>query len=97
MILAAVAEGERDRIRDAKRHLAAQGVFSGGKKPFGFDIVKDGEISRLVPNATEQAAIKKMKAMRKANKTLREIGVALDMPHKTVARILDREKVPPDR
>ena len=100
-ILAAVAEGERDRIRerirDAKRHLAAQGVFSGGKKPFGFDIIKDGEISRLVPNATEQAAIEKMKAMRKANKTLREIGAALDMPHKTVARILDREKVPPDR
>jgi hypothetical protein len=49
---------------------------------------------RLVPNATEQAAIEKMKAMRKANKTLREIGAALDMPHKTVARILDREKVP---
>jgi len=97
-ILAAVAEGERDRIRerirDAKRHLAAQGVFSGGKKPFGFDIVKDGEISRLVPNAAEQAAIKKMKAMRKANKTLREIGTALNMPFKTVARILDREKVP---
>ena len=38
-ILAAVAEGERDRIRerirDAKRHLASQGVFSGGKRPFG--------------------------------------------------------------
>jgi DNA invertase Pin-like site-specific DNA recombinase len=35
-ILAAVAEGERDRlrerIRDAKRHLASQGVFSGGKR-----------------------------------------------------------------
>ena len=43
-----------------------------------------------MPNATEQAAIEKMKAMRKANKTLREIGTALDMPHKTVARILDR-------
>jgi hypothetical protein len=35
-----------------------------------------------------------MKAMRKANKTLREIGAALDMPYTTVARILDREKVP---
>jgi putative DNA-invertase from lambdoid prophage Rac len=49
-ILAAVAEGERDRIRerirDAKRHLTAQGVFSGGKRPFGFDIFEDGEISR---------------------------------------------------
>ena len=34
------------------------------------------------------------KAMRKANKTLREIGTALNMPFKTVARILDREKAP---
>jgi hypothetical protein len=35
-----------------------------------------------------------MKAMRKANKTLREIGTALNMPFKAVARILDREKAP---
>ena len=95
-ILAAVAEGERDRIRerirDAKRHLAAQGVFSGGKRPFGFDIIKDGDISRLVPNASEQAAIARMKAMRKKNATFREIGAALNMPYKTVARILERVK-----
>jgi putative DNA-invertase from lambdoid prophage Rac len=42
-ILAAVAEGERDRlrerIRDAKRHLTSPGVFSGGRRPFGFDLV----------------------------------------------------------
>jgi putative DNA-invertase from lambdoid prophage Rac len=95
-ILAAVAEGERDRIRerirDAKRHLAAQGVFSGGKRPFGFDIVVDGAISRLVPNATEQAAIARMKTMRKKNATFREIGAAFNMRHKTVARILERVK-----
>jgi DNA invertase Pin-like site-specific DNA recombinase len=51
-ILAAVAEGERDRlrerIRDAKRHLASQGVFSGGSRPFGYDVVLDGEVRRLV-------------------------------------------------
>ena len=50
-ILAAVAEGERDRIRerirDAKRHLTSRGVFSGGKRPFGYDIVLDGETSRM--------------------------------------------------
>ena len=91
-ILAAVAEGERDRIRDAKRHLAAQSIFSGGKRPFGFDIVKDGDVSRLVPNASEQAAIARMKAMRKKNATFREIGAALKLPHKTVARILERVK-----
>jgi hypothetical protein len=30
--------------------------------------------------------------MRKANKTFREIGAAVNMPHKTVARILERVK-----
>jgi DNA invertase Pin-like site-specific DNA recombinase len=93
-ILAAVAEGERDRlrerIRDTKRHLTPQGVFSGGKRPFGFDIVPDGDISRLVPNAAEQAVVARMKAMRKKGETYRAIGAALDMPHKTVQRILDR-------
>ena len=63
-ILAAVAEGERDRlrerIRDAKRHLASQGIYSGGKRPFGFDIVLDGETRRLVPNAEETATIERM-------------------------------------
>jgi Resolvase, N terminal domain len=59
-ILAAVAEGERDRIRerirDAKRHLTAQGVFSGGKRPFGTDIVRFDSVGcdgcclkRLIP------------------------------------------------
>jgi DNA invertase Pin-like site-specific DNA recombinase len=93
-ILAAVAEGERDRIRerirDAKRHLAAQGVFSGGKRPFGFDIVQDGEIARLVPNADEQAAIARMQEMRKASATFREIGTVFCKGPKTIQRILDR-------
>jgi DNA invertase Pin-like site-specific DNA recombinase len=50
-ILSAVAENERDRIRerirDVKRHLASQGIYGGGKRPFGYDIV-DG---RLVPKS----------------------------------------------
>src|SRR5215204_2551573 len=53
-ILSAVAENERDRIRerirDVKRHLAAQGVYGGGKRPFGFDVVGEGKAKRLVPN-----------------------------------------------
>jgi putative DNA-invertase from lambdoid prophage Rac len=93
-ILAAVAEGERDRIRerirDAKRHLAAQGVFSGGKRPFGLDIVQDGETSRLVPNVEEQADIARMQAMRQEGATYRQIGAAIGKGPKTVQRILDR-------
>jgi putative DNA-invertase from lambdoid prophage Rac len=42
-ILSAVAENERDRIRDrireVKRHLASQGVYGGGERPFGYDVM----------------------------------------------------------
>lgn len=94
-ILAAVAESERDRIRerirDVKRHLAAQGVYGGGKRPFGFDVI-DG---RVVPNAAEQAAIKRMTEMRAAGATYRaicaETGIA---DPTTVKRILERQQNP---
>jgi putative DNA-invertase from lambdoid prophage Rac len=93
-ILAAVAEGERDRlrerIRDGKRQRALQGVFAGGKRPFGSDIVQDGEISRLAPNAEEQAIIAQMQAMRQDGATYRQIGASIGKGPKTVQRILDR-------
>jgi putative DNA-invertase from lambdoid prophage Rac len=93
-ILAAVAEGERDRIRerirDAKRHLASQGVFGGGTRPFGYDIVPDGEISRLVPNPTETAVIERMKTMRRDGATYRAIGAVTGHGPKSVQRILER-------
>ena len=93
-ILAAVAEGERDRIRerirDAKRHLASQGVYSGGKRPFGYDIVLDGDISRFVPNVAEMAVIERMKAMRRDGATYRAIGAVTGHGPKSVQRILER-------
>ncbi|WGD55087.1 recombinase family protein [Bradyrhizobium sp. CB1650] len=93
-ILAAVAEGERDRIRerirDAKRHLASKGVFSGGKRTYGFDIVKDGDVRRIVPNLAEQAIIERMKAMRAKGATYREIGGEFKMYGRSVQRILER-------
>ena len=51
----------KERIRDAKRHLASQGIFSGGKRPFGFDIVLGGETPRLVPNTAEMEIIEQIK------------------------------------
>jgi hypothetical protein len=38
------------RIRDAKRHLTSVDVFNGGKRPFGYDKIRDGDIVRLVSN-----------------------------------------------
>jgi putative DNA-invertase from lambdoid prophage Rac len=93
-ILAAVAEGERDRIRerirDAKRHLASDGVFSGGKRPFGFDKVVDGDVVQMLPNAAEMAVNKQMQDMRAAGGSLREIGAATGQGFRNVKRILER-------
>jgi putative DNA-invertase from lambdoid prophage Rac len=90
-ILSAVAENERDRIRerirDVKRHLASKGVYNGGKRPFGYDVT-DG---RLVPNLAEQAALTTMRAMRADRASLRAIGTAVGIADpKTVQRILNR-------
>ena len=89
-ILSAVAENERDRIRervrDAKRHRAEQRLYNGGKRQFGWDVV-DG---RLVPNTSEQAVIERMKSMRASGATYREIGGEVGMYGRTAQRILDR-------
>jgi putative DNA-invertase from lambdoid prophage Rac len=99
-ILSAVAENERDRIRervrDAKRHRASQQLYNGGKRPFGYDIV-DG---RLVENANEQAALEAGRLMQANHLSLRavasvwknEFGLDL-LDAKTVQRILARNKL----
>jgi hypothetical protein len=75
-----------------KRHLASQGVYGGGKRPFGFDVVND----RLVRNANEQMAIARMKALRVKGTPLREISKVIasefhvEMPATSIKRILDR-------
>jgi putative DNA-invertase from lambdoid prophage Rac len=100
-ILSAVAENERDRIRErvreAKRHRVAQRLFNGGKRPFGFDIVDERPNLRLVPNANEQAALARGKALRDEGKSFRDIGAVwvseLGMPKldaKSIQRMLSR-------
>jgi len=77
-ILSAVAENERDRIRervrDAKRHRASQLLFNGGKRPFGFNVEGEGKDKHLVPNPTEQAALARGKALQSEGATLRAIA-----------------------
>jgi hypothetical protein len=77
-------------VRDAKRHLASQGVYSGGKRPFGSDVVMDGEVRRIVPNAAEMAVVERMKAMRRDGATYRAIGAVTGHGPKSVQRILER-------
>jgi putative DNA-invertase from lambdoid prophage Rac len=95
-IAVAFAEVERDRIRerirDAKRYLTSKLIFSGGKRPFGYDIVldDDGETRHMVPNAAEMKAIERMQAMRAEGATYREIGELTGHGPKSVQRILER-------
>ena len=101
-ILSAMAENERDRIRervrDAKRHRASQLLFNGGKRPFGYDIKGEGKNRHLVENAQEQAAIARGRALQCGGKTLREIAAAWAelgvgrIDPKSVQRILNRKK-----
>ncbi|MBZ9772899.1 recombinase family protein [Mesorhizobium sp. CO1-1-8] len=90
-ILSAVAENERDRIRerirDVKRSMASRGLYNGGKAPFGFDVVEGG----LVPNEAQQATLARMVAMRADNQSYNRIGQEVGMDMKTVSRILARQ------
>ena len=76
-----------------KRHLASQGVYGGGKRPFGYDV----EDKRLVPNPKEQEVIVRMRALRAEAKTYREIAMQITTefgvtpPAMTIKRILGRQ------
>jgi len=72
-ILSAVAEAERDRTRERIAEVKAdqrkRGRFLGGSVPFGWR--RDGDV--LVPSPDEQAAIKRMRALRAKGLSLRAI------------------------
>jgi hypothetical protein len=86
----------RERIRDVKRDRASRRLFNGGRRPFGFDIDGEGKDRRLVPNAKEQAALARGKALRDKGKTYRDIAdvwVKLGIPKldaKSIQRMLSR-------
>ena len=65
-ILSAVAEAERDRIReriaDVKRDQKTRGRFLGGSRPFGWQIAADGS---LEPLESERKALLAMRRMQK--------------------------------
>ena len=81
-ILSAVAEAERDRIRErvaqVKQDQKDRGRYLGGKVPFGFRVGGDGG---LEPDATEQALIAHARALRADGATLRAIQAALETQH----------------
>jgi putative DNA-invertase from lambdoid prophage Rac len=74
-ILAAVAEGERDRIRErisqVKADQKARSRYLGGSVPFGYQI---GEDRALVPVPEQQAALALMRRLRAEGLSLRAIA-----------------------
>src|SRR4029079_6269279 len=74
-ILSAVAEAERDRIRerisDVKRDQRQRGRYLGGTAPFGFRVGEDGE---LVSDARQQAAIARIHELRAEGLSLRRLA-----------------------
>jgi len=81
-ILSAVAEAERDRIRErvtqVKRDQRQRNRYLGGIVPFGFRVGDDGA---LVPDTGEQALIAHARALRADGATLRAIRAALEARH----------------
>ena len=77
-IAAAFAEAERDRTREriaqVKADQKARGRYLGGIVPFGY---RRGEHGELAPHKAEQAAIRKMAALRAQGKALRAIAEAM--------------------
>lgn len=95
-ILSAVAEAERDRIRErvavVKADQKTRGRYLGGKVPFGF---RPGENGRLVEIPEEQEAISMIRSLKKKGMALRPIADAIraagfKISHQGVAEILKR-------
>jgi site-specific DNA recombinase len=84
-MLAVLAEFERDQISErtktAMTHLRRNGRRISRYAPYGWDFDSSG--SHLLPNAIEQAVVTRVRAMRAAQTSYREI-----------ARVLDGEGVP---
>ncbi len=77
-ILSAVAEAERDRIRErvavVKADQRARGRYLGGIPPFGYAVAADGA---LEAQPDQQAAIARMRALRLAGGSLRFIAAEM--------------------
>jgi putative DNA-invertase from lambdoid prophage Rac len=78
-ILSAVAEAERDRIRErvttVKADQRARRRYLGGSVPFGYRVSEDGS---LIEQEAEQQAISEMREARAAGLSLRAIAAQVE-------------------
>src|SRR3954452_8149555 len=98
-ILSAIAEAERDRIRervrDVNRDQKERNRFLGGTVPFGWKLAEDGS---LVPDPVAQAAIATMREAHAASSSLRQCAEmvrdrhGIEVSHMTVKRVLEADR-----
>ena len=97
-IMSAVAQFERERlaerIAEVKADQRSRGRYLGGAVPFGYVVAKDGK--HLEPVPEEKAAIKRMRRLHRAGKSLRAIAQDMQerghsLSHEGVKRVLSRK------
>ncbi len=93
-ILSAVAEAERDRIREristVKADQKDRNRYLGGSVPFGWRRDQDGQLEKDI---AQQSAIQRMAALRDAGMSLRAISQAMQaeghaLTHEGIRRVL---------
>lgn len=93
-IIASVAEMEREQVgertRAAIQHKKSKGEKTGGKVPYGFDVIEQGArpdgtpIKVLVPNEQEQVLLQWMREAKESGKSFAQIADELNAAgHKT--------------
>lgn len=84
-VLAAMAEFERERLRDrvanGQRAKAAKGGHIGGTAPFGYRVEGSGKEARLVEIPEQQAALTTVRKLRKQGLPFRQIAAAVEARH----------------
>lgn len=77
-VLMSVAQWEREAIGErtsaALQHMKANGEYTGGRAPYGWQVAQGGQ---LEPVASEQATIRLAQQLRAAGSSLRAVGAQL--------------------
>jgi DNA invertase Pin-like site-specific DNA recombinase len=91
-ILSAVAEAERDRIRerisDVKRDQRQRRRYLGGRVPFGYQVTEDGDLAEV---EEQQAAVRAMVELKRQGTSLRAIAEQIKAQGFTISHNAVRE------
>ena len=91
-VMAALAQMERkligERTKDTLAHKREKGEHCG-RIPYGYRMAKDGSLEK---DPDQQKSISRMKRLRRAGHTFRDIGKRLNVPLTTVFRVINNHQ-----